>query len=70
MKTVLFRILKAGFSLFCSVLILSAFCMLYVYDGIHIETESGATDYNWESEQYKATIYYNSLCRRYFIYLR
>lgn len=56
MKRVLFWTLKAGFSLFCSVLILSAFCMLYVYDGIHIETESGATDYNWESEQYKATM--------------
>ena len=56
MKNVLIWIIKAVFAAICSVVILSAFCLLYNYEGIHIKTESGATDYNWESGQFKSTM--------------
>lgn len=36
--------------------ILTIFCMFYAYDGIHITSETGATDYVWESGQIKATM--------------
>lgn len=56
MKRIIFWIMKSLFSGVCSVVILSVFCIAYNYDGIHIKTESGATDYNWESNQLKTTM--------------
>lgn len=36
--------------------ILSVFCMVYSNSGIHIQNDTGATDYKWESNQYKASM--------------
>lgn len=39
-----------------TIIILSVFCYFYSYDGIHIASETGATDYVWEKGQLKATM--------------
>lgn len=36
--------------------LLSGFCLIYNYDGTHISSESGATDYTWEKGQLKSTM--------------
>lgn len=49
-------LLKIIFSISISLGILSLFTYVYLYDGVHIENETNATDYKWESNQYKATM--------------
>lgn len=49
-------IAKAIIAGICSIAILSLFCVIYSYDGIHISSDTGATDYVWEPGQYKATM--------------
>ena len=39
-----------------AILLLSGFCMIYNHDGIHISSETGATDYIWEKGQLKSTM--------------
>lgn len=41
----LIKILAAGI---ISLVILSAFCFVYDYSGVHISNPSGSTDYKWE----------------------
>lgn len=47
------RIIIAGI---IAVVVLSVFCVLYGYSGVHIPNPSGATDYTWESKQIKTTM--------------
>lgn len=39
-----------------AVMILSVFCIFYTNDGIHVASDTGATDYVWESGQLKSTM--------------
>lgn len=48
--------LKALLAGIISLILLSGFCWGYSFDGIHIEPESGATDYVWEPNQLKVTM--------------
>ena len=36
---------KAFIAGICAVLLLSLFCIVYSYDGVHVENKTGATDY-------------------------
>ena len=45
---------KAGVAAIVSLVILSLFTLVYSYSGVHITNETGATDYKWESNQYKS----------------
>ncbi len=36
--------------------LLSAFCFLYNYTGVHIDNRDGGTDYKWESNHYYSTM--------------
>lgn len=56
MKHILAWFMKAFVAGICAIAILSAFCMVYAYDGIHIANETGATDYTWNPHQLKATM--------------
>lgn len=47
------RIIVAGI---ISVIILSLFCLIYSNTGVHISNETGATDYKWETYQFKSTM--------------
>lgn len=42
---------------FCvAVFVLNCFCYIYSYSGVHITNETGATDYKWMPNQWKATM--------------
>lgn len=56
MKKVVKWFIKATVAGTAAILLLSVFCYFYSYDGIHIVSETGATDYVWESGQLKATM--------------
>lgn len=56
MKAIMKWIAKAIIAGICSIAILSLFCVIYSYDGIHISSHTGATDYVWESGQFKSTM--------------
>lgn len=56
MKTILQWIGRATIAGLLTIILLSGFCLIYNYDGIHISSESGATDYIWESRQLKSTM--------------
>lgn len=47
---------KAAIAGGLAILLLSGFCLIYNFDGIHISSESGATDYIWEKRQLKSTM--------------
>ena len=47
---------KAFIAGLCAVLLLSLFCIVYSYDGVHVENKTGATDYVWEAKQLKTTM--------------
>lgn len=49
----LFKIIIAGI---VAIGILSLFVLMYHNTGIHIANSTGATDYKWESKQYKSTM--------------
>jgi len=53
---ILKRLLYIMFSIIITTLILSLFCLIYNYTGIHINNASNATDYVWEPYQYKGTM--------------
>lgn len=40
----------------CAVIVLSIFCIVYSYDGIHITNTAGSTDYVWEEKQLKSNM--------------
>ncbi len=48
--------IKASIAAVVSVLVLSLFTLVYSYTGVHITNESGATDYKWESNQFRANM--------------
>ena len=56
MKNILQWVAKAAIAGGLAIILLSGFCLVYNYDGIHISSESGATDYIWESRQLKSTM--------------
>lgn len=56
MKRILQWIGKATIAGGLAIILLSGFCLIYNYDGIHISSESGATDYIWEKGQLKSTM--------------
>lgn len=47
-------LIKYGTAGVFSLIILSAFCFVYDFSGVHISNPSGSTDYKWESGQWKA----------------
>lgn len=47
---------KAWVAAIVSMVILSIFTTIYSNSGVHITNETGATDYKWESRQFKATM--------------
>lgn len=49
-------LLKIGVSFIISVVILSIIILPVNYQGIHVENETGATDYKWRSYQIKTTM--------------
>ena len=53
MCKMLIKIAAAGM---ISLVILSGFCLLYSFSGVHISNPSGSTDYKWEPGQWKATM--------------
>ena len=44
---IILKILKIAFAGIVALLILNLFAFLYGYSGIHIENDTGATDYKW-----------------------
>lgn len=56
MKKLLLWLAKCLIAGICTVIILSIFCFAFLYEGIHITAETGATDYTWERNQWKATM--------------
>lgn len=48
--------MKVAMAGMCAIAILSLFCLLYTYDGIHIKSGTSATDYIWEPNQLKTTM--------------
>lgn len=48
-----FKILLAGI---ITIVILSAFCFIYDFSGVHISNPAGSTDYKWECGQWKANM--------------
>lgn len=51
-KSLIKIVLSSG----AAVIILCCFCYIYNYSGVHITNETGATDYKWEPNQWKATM--------------
>jgi len=49
--------IKACVAGVCALALLSAFCVAYSYDGIHIANETGATDYKWKPYQLKTNMW-------------
>ena len=49
-------IIKIIIAVVCSIMILSAFTLVYWNSGVHILNPSGSTDYKWESERYKSNM--------------
>jgi hypothetical protein len=47
---------KAGVSAVVSLALLSLFTLVYSHTGVHIMNKTGATDYKWEPNQYRATM--------------
>ncbi len=39
-----------------SLVLLSAFCIVFSFSGVHVANPSGATDYKWQSRQWKSTM--------------
>ena len=56
MKAIMKWIAKVIIAGICAIGILSLFCVIYSYDGIHISSDTGATDYVWEPSQFKSTM--------------
>lgn len=47
---------KFCLSLVVSIVVLSLFCIIYSYSGVHIFNNTGATDYTWQAFQYKGNM--------------
>ena len=56
MKSVVCWCFKATIAAICSLVLLSAFTLVYTHTGVHITNDTGATDYKWEPNQYKSTM--------------
>lgn len=56
MKKIICIFLKLLISGVISILILSVFCFFYSYSGIHIVNDTFATDYKWQSNQFKSNM--------------
>ncbi len=56
MKRLLLNVFKFILSGVVAIIVLSLFCLIYSYSGIHVTNSSGATDYKWQPNQYKATM--------------
>lgn len=52
--TMLGKIVLAGV---LAIVVLSVFCYLFCFSGVHIHNDSGATDYKWMPNQWKSTIF-------------
>lgn len=53
-KRMVLWFLKAGIAGCMAIFILSLAAVFYDYTGVHIASETGATDYTWEPEQWRA----------------
>lgn len=49
-------LLRIIFAAVIAIVVLSAFTLVYWYDGIHITNPTGATDYTWRSKEHIATM--------------
>lgn len=49
-------ILKAGIAGVVSLIILSAITIAYSHSGVHVSNETSATDYKWESHQFRSNM--------------
>lgn len=56
MKKVVCWIGKAIAAGIGALIVLSLFCLVYSYDGVHITNQTGATDYTWEKNQLKSNM--------------
>jgi hypothetical protein len=56
MTNIVKRTISFGLACFLSLIIISLFVLVYGYTGVHIENATGATDYKWMPNQYKATM--------------
>jgi len=48
--------LKAGVAMVLAIVLLSVFTFIYSHSGVHITNETGATDYKWKSNQFRANM--------------
>lgn len=56
MKKLIKRFIVFLSSSFSAIILLSLFCYIYSYTGIHVYNDSNATDYKWQKGQYKANM--------------
>lgn len=56
MKKLIKRFIVFISSSFSAIILLSLFCYIYSYTGIHVYNDSNATDYKWQKGQYKANM--------------
>ncbi len=56
MRNIIKKTVSFGIACALSLIIISLFVLVYGYTGVHIENDSGATDYKWMPNQYKATM--------------
>lgn len=55
-KNMIIWLIKAGIAGCVALAFLSVVSIFYDYTGVHIASETGATDYRWESNQWRATM--------------
>lgn len=55
-KNIFIWFIKAGIAGCMALAVLSVISVFYNYTGVHVASETGATDYRWESGQWRATM--------------
>lgn len=48
--------IKSCMAVIISMVLLSLFTLMYSYSGVHVQNETGATDYKWEANQFRSTM--------------
>lgn len=48
--------IKSCVAIIISTVLLSLFTLVYSHSGVHIQNETGATDYKWEANQFRSTM--------------
>lgn len=56
LRHIILWFIKAGIAGCIAIFILSAVAVFYDYTGVHVTSKTGATDYTWEPNQWRATM--------------